>query len=205
MNKKAVSISLVISIIFAAVWNIAAFANECNEIRSECVRLHILANSDSQRDQDIKLIVRDEILKHSNEIFPGNINPKNAKEIIEPKLHLIEEMVNKVLKENNASYKCTAKIDYEYFSTREYENEITLPAGRYIALIINLGKAEGKNWWCVLFPSLCLPAADKNTPKIEDVFSDKQAQIVSNSKNYVIKFKIVEIIEELKNKANNKS
>ena len=102
------------------------------------------------------------------------------------------------LREN---YKANAKLVYEYFDTRTYDNNITLPAGKYLALKIELGEAEGKNWWCVMFPALCLPAAQKEDKNnIISVFSEEENAIIHNKSSYEIRFQIIEWIESIKSK-----
>lgn len=168
----------------------------CAQVRNDVLRLHIIANSDSDIDQAVKLMVRDELLKSGNDIFTGDITAKEAEERLSGYLSSMEETANNVLAENGFSYTSAANIVYEYFPTREYEG-FTLPAGRYTALKIVLGSGEGKNWWCVMFPPLCLPAASESENDIYSVFSEDEIKLISTEKGYKVKFKIVEIVEKV--------
>lgn len=169
----------------------------CGKVRNEVLRLHIIANSDSEIDQSVKLTVRDELLKSGNEIFTGDITAKEAENKLREYLSFMEDTANKVLKEKGLTYTSNADIVYEFFSTREYDG-FTLPAGKYTALKIVLGEGEGKNWWCVMFPPLCLPAASEND--IYTVFSDEEIKVVSPEKGYRVRFKIAEIVESIMEK-----
>ena len=105
------------------------------------------------------------------------------------------------ISENGFSYGASAEIGNSYFETREYE-DFTLPAGNYRSLIIRLGKAQGKNWWCVIFPAVCIPAA--TDASLSDSASDTSAQIAEHPQKYVMRFKTVEIYEDLKKFLNDK-
>lgn len=196
--EASVAIGLVISIVFSVI----GFGFDCREIRSNIVRLHILANSDSAEDQQIKLIVRDALLNSGKELFSGNITVENAEEILNEQKQELTEIANETLKENGYNYKAQIYLTNEYFTTRSYEN-FTLPAGEYLALKVILGEGEGKNWWCVMFPPLCLPAATDNKD-VDVIIGNKGAEIVQNYPEYEVKFKIVEIYEGIKNHFKNK-
>lgn len=200
-NKLNLLAGITVSAIFLIVFNISAFSYKCDEIRDNVLRLHIVANSDTQEDQDIKLKVRDAILEESISIFDGSVNIKNATERIIPELQKIESVANKIISINNKNYKANASLKYEYFDTRTYNDSITLPAGKYLALKVELGEADGKNWWCVMFPSLCLPAAEKNDNNaIYQVFNNDEINIIQDRSKYEIRFRIIELIESLKSK-----
>ncbi len=190
------TVGIICGMVFLVVYNLTSFAYNCNEIRENVLRLHIIADSDNKTDQEIKLKVRDELLKHGFDIFDGCVNIENAIQMIEPQLEAIEETANTVIRSNGYDYKAEAKLTTEYFDTRVYD-DFTLPAGEYLALKIVLGSGEGKNWWCVMFPTLCLPAAEKKTD-INAVFNNEQVNIISDKSKYKIRFRIIEIIEEFK-------
>lgn len=199
-KSRIIEISISLGLIISIIASLASFGADCSEIRQDVVRLHILANSDSEEDQQVKLLVRDALLNSGKELFSGAVNVRNAEECLENQKQELVEAANKVLAENGFDYKTQIYLAEEYFTTRQYEN-FTLPAGEYLALKVILGKGEGHNWWCVMFPPLCLPAAAENT-ELDVVFGDDGADIVQNSGKYKIKFKIVEIIEELRYKIN---
>lgn len=193
---RIIELSVAFAFIISAIASVGAFANECNNIRDNVIRLHILANSDSAEDQNIKLIVRDELLKSGIGMFKGEMTVENSERILKNNICELKTLINDILEENNFEYECDIYITDEYFETREYEN-FTMPAGRYKALKIILGEGKGHNWWCVMFPPLCLPAAKDNV-NIDNVFNEKGVNIVTESDKYVFKFKIIELIEDIK-------
>ena len=171
---------------------------QCGEVRDSVVRLHILANSDTQSDQRIKLAVRDAVLDCSATLFDGSTDVENARVAVEKNREVIEKAANRVLSENGVAYKANLVFTEEFFDTREYDG-FTMPAGRYKAVKLILGDGAGKNWWCVMFPPLCLPAASESADI--DVFFSGNAQVIEGSR-YQIRFKIVEVIEKIKNSIN---
>lgn len=202
--SRNLTTAIIISIIFLLLWNISVFAYQCGEIRSDVLRLHILANSDSEEDQQLKLKVRDAILEEGFEIFDGSVTIENAVNKISPQMNRIKETAEKIIKENGFNYDVTVTLDEEFFSTRIYNDSVTLPAGKYLALKVVIGSGEGKNWWCVMFPALCLPAAETNQrEEIDKVLNSDEEEIILESSKYAVKFKIVEIIESLKEKVDN--
>lgn len=194
---KIAEISIAIGLIVSIVFSVIGFGAECNEIRNNVIRLHILANSDNEKDQAVKLLVRDALLSCGSSLFSGTVNQNNAEEILEREKGLLTEKANKVLSENGFDYKANIYLVNEYFETRNYET-FTLPAGKYMALKVILGNGNGHNWWCVMFPPLCLPAASQKT-ETEIIFGEKGAEIITSPVKYEIRFKLVEIIEKIKN------
>lgn len=204
-NYRNLTVATAVSLIIVLFYNITAFAFNCKEIRTDVIRLHVIANSDSEEDQNLKLTVRDALLEKGINIFDGTVTPANAKEKITPEIDNLKAAAKDVIAENGYDYNVTAELVTEYFDTRVYDDKITLPAGKYLALKVTIGEGKGKNWWCVMFPSLCLPAAkgtDKNA--VEAVFSENEAKIVTNSQDYEIRFKLVEYIEKLKSRVDDK-
>lgn len=195
--------ALGISLLFLLCIQFLQFVTDCRDIRSDVLRLHVIANSDSDIDQDVKLKVRDAVLTKGAEIFDGSVNMENAKEKLTPELEKIKNEADSVLKENGFDYISNVKLSNEYFPVREYEN-FTLPSGRYMSLTVTLGGGEGHNWWCVMFPPLCLPAAEDKENVYDAVFSQEETEIIEHKQKYKIKFKILEwtdeIIEKLRSK-----
>ena len=195
-KKQMIEISAALGLVLSMIFSVIGFGAECNQIRNNVIRLHILANSDTDADQSVKLLVRDELLSCGSEIFGGTIDVDNAEECLKKEKDILIKTANKVLSENGFDYTAEIYLEKEYFTTREYEN-YTLPAGEYLALKVILGKGEGHNWWCVMFPPLCLPAATSQT-NTEIILGKNGAEIISSPVKYEMKFKIVEIFEELK-------
>lgn len=160
------------------------------KIFDNAIRLHILAEDNSETAQAVKLCVRDAILTEYSDIFNNNENVIEASKALESSLADIEATANRVLSEYNADYRASVEWGYEEYPTRVYEN-ITLPAGRYRSLRINLGRAEGNNWWCVLFPPLCTDAAKNNSLSQSGV--NENDSRVFKEKKYIFRFKILEL------------
>lgn len=162
-------------VVFTVFGAFRTFSASCEEVQGEVLRLHIPANSDSDEDQAIKLKLRDALLER----FGGELSEcgdlRSASALAEEKIPEIERFANDFLSENGFSYGAKAELVEMYFTTREYERLI-LPAGRYTALRVTLGSGEGKNWWCVIFPQLCLPAVSEqeNAEQVLEAFGKPQ-------------------------------
>lgn len=203
MKKSCiVEISLVIALIVSVLLPCFSFASDCRDIRNDVLRLHILANSDSEEDQNVKLMVRDALLSSGDELFEGEINKLNAEKKLSDCKSVLVETANRILKENGFSYTADIYISEEYFTTRSYE-EYTLPAGEYTALKVVLGEGKGHNWWCVMFPPLCLPAATDDA-QTDLILGTEGSKIIQSNPKYEIRFKIIELLEELKYKIHNR-
>lgn len=199
-------IGAVTALLFLALYNISTFAYNCQAIRNDTIRLHVVANSDSEADQELKLKVRDAILQQCPGIFDGTITAEDAKAKILAETENLKATAQKTIAENGFEYSVNVALTTEYFSTRVYENNVTLPAGKYLALKIVIGNGTGKNWWCIMFPSLCLPAAEKNNEdSINNVFNQQEKSIIFESEKYEIRFRIVEYTELIKKYLGTKS
>ncbi len=194
MNKR-IKLSLIFGIICAMLLSMTHFSVLCDDLRENILRLHIIANSDSQEDQALKLKIRDTILNETGDLFLGVTELENAEKQASEHIDEFTQIANRVIKENGFDYSANVTLGDCFFETREYET-FTLPAGNYRSLIIELGKAEGKNWWCVIFPSVCIPAASSGD--LRDSTGDESAEVAENSDQYIVKFKAVEIYEKIK-------
>lgn len=190
---KTVKTAVLCGLICAITLSMARFNVLCDELRENVFRLHIIANSDDPSDQALKLKVRDAVLEVSGEIFEDCGDSEEAKQKAEENIQMLRETAQQVVNENGFDYNVTVDISPSYFTNREYDT-FTLPAGTYDALNIKLGNATGKNWWCVMFPAVCIGAS----ADLSDAVSEKSANIAKNSNDYQIKFKTVEIYEEIK-------
>ena len=200
-SRRGAELSVVVGLLCAIFASMAHFEAACDDLRQNVLRLHIIANSDSEEDQAVKLLVRDKILEESSELFAGETELKAAEKKAEDNLNEFCKTAKLVLEENGFSYNVSAEIGDSYFETREYE-DFTLPAGNYRSLIINLGAAKGKNWWCVIFPAVCVPAA--SDASLSDSAHNTSVQIAEHPQKYVMRFKTVEIYEDLKKLLKNK-
>ena len=171
----------------------------CGEVRTEVVRLHIIANSDSDADQEVKLLVRDRLLNDASLLCGGADTAQQAAAMLQDGLPAIADAANEVLRQNGFDYGARAELTTAYFDTRAYGG-FTLPAGKYKALRVVLGEGEGKNWWCVMFPPLCLPAAQENAMSAEAVFSGSKWQAVAPQEGYQVRFKLAELFAQIREK-----
>lgn len=190
----AMIIGIVCTIIISQT---SAFANDVKDIRQSVLRLHIIANSDTNNDQELKFAVRDKVLSLESSLFNKAKSIDEVKTTAKNKIDEIRQTAQQEVYLKGYAYEVKAEVCDMYFTTREYDN-FTLPAGNYTAVRIIIGKGEGKNWWCVLYPPLCLPAAEDNT-KLSDVFTNSEEKIVENSDEYEYGFAAVELIENIKN------
>ena len=168
-------------------------------INDKVLRLHILANSDTDYDQQLKLKVRDYIIEKTGYIFSNSDSLEDA--IYNVKLHLdeIDNYVQQTIYDNGYDYSVKTYIDKEYFETRKYDN-FYMPAGVYNSLKIVIGEGRGHNWWCVMYPSVCLSGCIDDFDR--ELTEDEKQFIVSDK--FVPKFKIVEIYEKIKYRIENR-
>ena len=186
--------SLCVALILTMLFSVLPFEASCQEIRKDVFRLHILANSDTDEDQNLKLKVRDAVLEYTENLYK-NSNTKEEAEILTSKnLQNIANVAKQVIVDNGYNYNVTCQIEDVYFNTRTYEN-VTMPSGTYRALQIKIGDAKGKNWWCVMYPSLCV-GASTDYKALDDKLNDKEYDTLVNEKTQY-KFKIVEIYERI--------
>lgn len=200
---KKIDVVLILGFLGAVLFSDFSGVNRTLEsIKSDVLRMHILANSDSEEDQALKLKVRDRLLECSEDIFGGADSLVEMKKKAGAKLDKINTIVGQVIHENGFDYSSEAKLVNMDFDTREY-GEITMPAGKYDALRITIGEAEGHNWWCVMYPPLCIPAAENvegDTDTAEDYFKADQVDMMEHPEDYEIRFKCLDVFKKIKNK-----
>ena len=169
------------------------------EIYDKVLRLHVLANSDSTEDQALKLKVRDSILEYSRTLGEFE-DVKSAEAKYSAEMDNIRDIAKAVIEKEGYSYPVEVSLGYEYYPTRVYE-DVSLPAGEYLSLRVMIGGAEGENWWCVLYPPLCISAASSSEELLDAGFTPAQMQIVTDGERgrYKVKFKILESAKKLIN------
>ena len=200
-RDKIFLIALIIAYILYCAFSITYFSSVSGEIRENVVRLHILADSNSEIDQNVKLKVRDALLEKNTQLLSDKVTPKNATEYFKNSKDELEQCANEVLKENGLNYKATITLSKEYYTTRVYE-DLTFPAGVYTSIKVVLGSGEGKNWWCVMFPPLCVPVADggietADNVNLEDYLNEDGKRLVSSQGKFKVGFKVIEWYEKL--------
>ena len=195
ITRKNIELGVLFGLICAIALSFSRFEMRCDELRHGVLRLHIIANSDNKADQNLKLSVRDAILESSTDIFKNCDNVDDAITTAQNNVEKINIIANKVILQNGFKYLAKVSVEDRYFDTREYDN-FTLPAGIYKSLVVDLGEAKGKNWWCVVFPCVCVPTA--YDASLSDSVSNEAAKAAENAPKYRIKFKTVEIYEEIR-------
>ena len=195
MKRNAIDkidLAMIIGLLLAMLLTpMMAFGVECGELQEEVFRLHILANSDTEEDQTLKLKVRDAILAQSGDIFGTASTIVEAEQLAQIQIETIVAIAEETLVENGSDYKVQAEIANMYFDTRVYDG-FTMPAGRYDALRITIGTGQGKNWWCVMFPPMCVEAAVKEPTPLTDKIEN-----LGNRPNYEMAFASVELLESI--------
>lgn len=207
-NEKILDISLLLGAAAAIFLALAAgFTASCEEMQEKAFRLHILANSNCAEDQDIKYALRDYIISDLGYLFRSCKTKEETVQLARRDLPLISERANEFLKRSGCGYTAVCSVEVCEFPTRRYGN-YTLPAGEYDALKIVLGNGEGRNWWCVLFPSVCLPAAaEKSTLPSREAYDEikRRAKLtadslaVENGKEIEVRFALYEWFRSLLN------
>ena len=170
------------------------------KLREEVIRLHVVGASDSAEDQAVKLQVRDGILAALEGELMELTDPASAKVYLQENLQIIEEIANETLKNGGFTQRATVTLMEEAFPVRHYDT-FSLPSGVYQSLRVTIGEGEGKNWWCVVFPSLCLPAAGE---RFEDAaagagFSDELSSTLKEEQTYEVRFFLLDLLGKLEN------
>lgn len=174
-----------------------------NNLSSNVFRLHVIANSDTVEDQNLKYKVRDKLLEYMNNLCSNISTREEAINIAKTHLSNFTEIAENTVKEEGFSYKVTVEIGNFEFPTKTY-GDVAFPAGYYDALRVKIGEASGQNWWCVMFPPLCfidtstgiIPTESKEN--LKENLSDEEYQIISDTKSssFTVKFKLIEFFEK---------
>jgi len=170
------------------------FTAQRDDIADKVLRFHVVANSDSEEDQALKLRVRDRILRETAGLFSEYDGKAVSERGIEKRIPLLRGLALDEIHRQGYEYDVQIFLGKTHFNTRAYE-EVTLPAGTYDALNVIIGEGKGKNWWCVMFPPMCLPSAEEKEV-LSDVLSEEEMETVEGEQGYEIRFKFLEIYEE---------
>lgn len=203
-NLKKLTIIIILLIAFF-ITNAYSYAiNVSNGLSNNIFRLHILANSDSEKDQALKLKVRDAILQYMETLNTANQDKQSVIELSKNHIEDFKTIAKKIIQENGYNYSVSAEIGNFYFPTKYYGN-ISLPAGDYDALKIEIGDAKGQNWWCSLFPPLCFVSVSSGVVEkegeeyLKENLTEEEFEIISEASPEIeFKFKIVELINQKK-------
>ena len=194
--KKIAILCAVTLLSFALLWVLPVHGEE--KIYDSVIRLHVLANSDSEEDQAMKLSVRDSVAALTAELTAGCEDIESAAAAVEANLEVIRLCAEEKLRSLGCELPVRVDFGYEDYPTKSYES-ICFPAGEYRSLRVMIGEAEGQNWWCVLFPQLCLGAASAREAEnafISVGFTPEQYKIITETDEvqYRLRFKILEAL-----------
>ncbi|CDE82807.1 stage II sporulation protein R [Clostridium sp. CAG:273] len=202
---KRLIIVLLLLILFIFISAISYVSAVSNNIANGVFRLHVIANSDSPEDQNLKYIVRDELIKYMNTLAKDCNSKQEVIEIAKNNISNFENIAKKTIKDNGFNYNVTVEIGNFDFPTKTY-GDITLPAGTYDSLKIKIGKSEGQNWWCVMFPPLCFVdvttgiVPEESKKEMKEAMPEEEYSLISNTNNSEVnfKFKLIEFFENIK-------
>lgn len=195
-NSK-VKMVIILSFLLFLYTTICAFSyaqNISTDISNSVFRLHVIANSDSKEDQNLKYKVRDNLLKHMKELCCDCKNKDEAIKIVKEHLEEFKQIALQTINDNGYSYNININIGNFEFPTKEY-GDISLPAGFYDALKVEIGEAKGQNWWCVMFPPLCFidvtsgVVPEESKKQLENDLSEEEFALVSEDSDIKIQFK----------------
>lgn len=198
-NKRRLETAALLAMAVAVLLSVVRFDARCRSVEDEVLRLHVIANSDSADDQALKLAVRDAVLRKGGEWFASCASKADAQALVKPRLNDLRQVAEAVVRDHGYSYPVQVTLSPCRFPTRTY-GDVTLPAGTYDAVRVILGAGEGQNWWCVMFPPLCLPAAG-DAATLADVLAAPALQTVKENPKYELRFWVVEKLRALKNGA----
>lgn len=195
-NRRALTLelSLLVGMALTVLCALAHFDADCHTIEQSVVRLHVIAHSDSAEDQALKLTVRDAVLKAGGEAFSSNATKEDALQTLSRLLPRLQQTAEAVVRSAGHTEPVTVKIGKSSFPTRTY-GSVTLPAGTYDAVRVVIGNGEGKNWWCVMFPPLCLPAAE-GPGAASDVLNPSALHTAEQDPRFEMRFWIVEKLRQ---------
>lgn len=187
--------------LFVACLVCTALWAEATQVRlaSQVIRLHILANSDSEEDQALKLEVRDRVLETTSALLAGETEPQAAAVLLNQHLDDIAQTAAQEISAQGHDDQVEVRLEQTWFPTRQYQG-ISLPAGNYLALRVLIGAAEGHNWWCVVFPNLCLPAVSERALETSTLTPGQISLLQEEETSYVFRFKALELWQSLKHR-----
>ena len=194
---KLLRTALITGLAITLILQSTLLAAQCEDIRGKVVRLHVLAHSDSEEEQQLKLAVRDALLTHGAHLLQGAENKEQAVLQLQNNLPELTEIAQKAVTKQGKSHSVTCSITPTYFNTRTYDS-VTLPAGEYTALRVVIGDGNGQNWWCVMFPNLCIPSATQ-TESLVPYLNEGETDLVEHGQRYQVRFKAVEWFSWLRN------
>ena len=205
-NLKMVIILTFLLFLYSSICAISYAQNISTDIANSVFRLHVIANSDEEKDQNLKYIVRDQLLNYMNSICGNCKSKEEAISIVQENKDSFEQIAIDTIKAQGYNYSVNINIGNFEFPTKNY-GDISLPAGYYDALRVEIGEAKGQNWWCVMFPPLCFVdmtsgvVPDESKKTLESSLASEEEYILINdnkSNDIQFKFKLVELFQNVK-------
>lgn len=194
LRKRRLTVIAAALVLAAAITTDAArVLSARNSIRTGFLRLHVIAASDSPQDQRLKLAVRDAVLAEGAAIFDGSMTVEQAESRLTPRLSALKFAAERTLRRIGCRKSVRVELKKEYFPERTYE-DVTLPPGIYTGVKVTIGEGEGHNWWCVIFPPMCLPESSCDG---RELLSDGERDVLTHPAKYRLRFKTAEICEKL--------
>ena len=196
---KLIKLLLAILLVLGAIYVFSVYKDR-QMLSNQIIRLHVVADTDDPSDQEVKLLVRDEILALVDTIKMGADSKEEMMQRIQEHLPELEIAANSVLEKLGQKCRAVVTLQEEEFPTRIYDT-FTLPAGIYDSLRVTIGEGEGKNWWCVVFPELCVPAvvAEVEDATVEAGFSTPLGKTLTGVQGYRVRFWVLDCIGQLQN------
>ena len=197
--KKLIRLVLCL-VLIGAVLSAVNLYQDRQTLQDSLVRLHVVANSDSEEDQHIKLQVKDAIVSFLQPVMEQFPSKEEAMEYIRRNVSAIQELSNQVLEKLGVKEKVQVTLAPEAFDVRVYDT-FSLPSGVYDALRVEIGEGKGKNWWCVVFPSLCLPVSGEGfeAEAVSSGFSERLTNNISHRGGYRLRFFLLDCVGKLEN------
>lgn len=206
-NRKWISLTSIVIVISAVFLNYIFSSSIGSEAyKNKLIRLHVLANSDSPEDQELKLKVRDKIIDNMNDKLKDSNSINETREIVKSNIEEIKKTALEEIKLDGKEYQVSVSLDNQKFPTKSYGG-FTLPAGEYEALRVVIGEGKGQNWWCVMFPPLCFIditnglTDNKTKDELRKVLTEEEFNMIISSKDkeempIILKSKVLELFEK---------
>ncbi|MFR1441781.1 MAG: stage II sporulation protein R [Clostridia bacterium] len=200
---KMICILAFLLFIYTTICAISYAKSVSEDLENSVFRLHVIANSDSKEDQNLKYIVRDKLLQYMNSYLSNTSTKEDAIKIANKHLDEFKQVAINTIKEQGYSYNVNVKVGNFEFPTKTY-GDISLPAGFYDALRVEIGEAKGQNWWCVMFPPLCFVdvtsgvVPEESKKELQNNLSEEEFALISDnqSSNIQFKFKLLEFFTD---------
>ena len=203
----ALASAVIVSLAFTVIVSLKTYADNIQSgIAEKIVRLHIVANSNSDFDQDLKLKVRDGVLDFMRDKMKECKSREESIKVLQESKDQIKAKAQSILLENNCNYPVNVRFEKTLFPVKSYDN-ITLPSGMYYAVRLDIGKAEGKNWWCVMYPSLCIYGSENETDstaqeELKNILSNEEYSVIADRDGINFKFAAVEAVKKVETSLN---